>query len=155
MVSAAMQPLFVTRSQYLPVVSAMTDGAVLPLFHRYAVPAGKVACTCSLNGIPLQLVVSGPRSTTGSGATSIWMVSDAAQPVMSVTVSQYVPDDETVIDADVVPVLHVYPLPGGCGEVRITELPAQNVVSFPRWTTGKVPYMTRMVSTYVEQLDEA
>ena len=69
--------------------------------------------------------------TTGVGftVTTVPEAAEAVQPLMSVMVTLYVPDTETVMEEVVAPVLQIYVAAAGTEEaVRVTEPPLQNVV---------------------------
>lgn len=123
--AADVQPSVVTETVYVPAVETVIDGVVAPVDHVFPVADDEVRVTFpsgqKVNG-PLALIegVAGITFTT----TVVPAEAGDIQPFSDV-VTVYVPAVETVIDALVSPLDHVFPVAED--EVKVTLPPSQKV----------------------------
>ena len=86
-------------------VDTAMELAVLPVLHRYELPAGWVEERVSV--LPTQKAVSFPSDTTGTGKKVTLNVSKSILQTPVPTTAN-VPDEVTVINDEVLPVVHEY-----------------------------------------------
>ena len=102
----AVQPLLaVTTTEYVPAVETTLVADVEPSFHRYVPPpeAVSVILVVEQSNTP----ELGVMDAIGKVVFEVMLVlADAVQPLLAVTVTEYVPADETTLVEDVVPSFH-------------------------------------------------
>ena len=133
-----------------PAVTVM-DCVVAPVDHEFPVVAEEVNTTEP----PEQKVVGPPAvivGTGGVGLTVTVVAADVEEQVPLETVTVYEPEAVTVIDCAVAPVDQVFPVAED--DVKVTELPEQNVVGPPAvmvGTGGSVFTVTNVAAEVDEQ----
>ena len=126
------QPFVTSATVYVPEVETVIDCVVAPFDQRLPVAEDEVNITEPEQNVvgPLAVIVG----TAGKAFTVTLVAAEVAEHKPLVTVTEYVPEAETVIACVVSPVDHRLSIAED--EVKITESPAQKVVGPPAEIVG-------------------
>jgi hypothetical protein len=124
----AVQPLLaVTTTEYVPALEMVFVADVVPSFQRYVPPPEAVSVMLVVVQFNT-LVLDAIEAVGAVVLDKILVETDAVQPLLAVTITEYVPAEETVFVANVVPSFQRYVPPPEAVSVMLVVVQFNTIV---------------------------